>query len=326
MVVDRRLFLASAAGSLLGLAPAVRSAAVEEYPSRSVKVIVPFAPGGGTDVVARPVAAFLSHAFGQQFYVENKSGAGGNVGIEAAARSEGDGYTILMVGVAVVSRPHVSDLKIDPIKQLVPVIQLSRQPLVIAVHPSLGIQKLSELVAMARREPGLRYALGGGAGSEQHILGAWLAQLADITLEPVPYRGGGAALSDLLAGHLRIASIGAAPIIAHYRAGSVRILAQATNERSPSLPDVPTFKEVGFADLVLEQWYGSFVPATTPPAIAASLNTETNKALLDVATREILLNSAHEPVGGSAEAFGRLVAEDFQKYARLAKELNIASL
>ena len=176
----------------------------------------------GTDVVARPAAGFLSRAFGQQFYIENKSGAGGNIGIEAATRSEPDGYTLLMAPVAIVARPHVSDLKIDPIKDLISVIQLSRQPLVIAVHPSLGVRTLTELVAAARREPGLRYGLGGGIGNEQHILGAWFAQLADITLEPVPYRGGGPAINDLLAGHVKVASLGAAPIVQHYLAGSVR--------------------------------------------------------------------------------------------------------
>jgi tripartite-type tricarboxylate transporter receptor subunit TctC len=270
--------------------------------------------------MARPVAGFLSHALGQQFYIENKSGAGGNIGIEAAARSEPDGYTLLMVPVGVVARPHVSDLKLDPVKDLVSVIELSRQPPVIAVHASLGIQKLTEFVAAARREPGLRYGLGGGIGNEQHILGAW----AGITLEPVPYRGGGPAINDLLAGHVKIASLGAAPIIQHYLAGSIRILAQATKERSPSFPDVPTFEEEGFDGLVLAQWYGLFVPATTPQPIVDSLNAQTNKALVDPATREVLIKSGHEPIGGTAEAFQKLAGEDFQKYGRLAKELNIA--
>lgn len=326
--VDRRAFLKGAASALagtgFGLTAAISAAAVR-YPSRSVKVIVPFPPGGGTDVVARPVAGFLSRAFGQQFYIENKSGAGGNIGIEAATRSEPDGYTLLMAPVAIVARPHVSDLKIDPIKDLISVIQLSRQPLVIAVHPSLGVRTLTELVAAARREPGLRYGLGGGIGNEQHILGAWFVQLADITLEPVPYRGGGPAINDLLAGHVKVASLGAAPIVQHYLAGSVRVLAQATKERSPSLPDVPTFEEEGFDGLVLEQWFGLFVPATTPQPIVASLNAETNKALVDAATREVLMKSGHEPIGGSVEAFLKLVGEDFRKYGRLAKELNIAA-
>jgi tripartite-type tricarboxylate transporter receptor subunit TctC len=327
MVIDRRVFLRSA-GCLLGLGSglvALIAAAAERYPSRSVKVIVPFPPGGGTDVVARPVAGFLSRAFGQQFYIENKSGAGGNIGIEAAARSEPDGYTLLIVPVGLVTRPYVSDLKIDPIKDLISVIQLARQPLVIAVHPSLGVQTLTELVAAAHREPGLRYAPGGGIGSEQHILAAWFAQRAGITLEPVPYRGGGPVINDLLAGHVKIASIGAAPIVQHYLAGSIRVLAQAMKERSPSFPDVPTFGEEGFDGLVVEQWFGLFVPAATPQPIVASLNAESNKALLDPETRDLLIKSGQEPVGGSAEAFQKLVSDDFQNYGRLVKELNIAT-
>ena len=328
MVPNRRAFLKAAASALVGTGSSLRaaiSAAAERYPSRSVKVIVPFPPGGGTDIVARPVVGFLSRAFGQQFYIENKSGAGGNIGIEVAARSEPDGYTLLMVPVAVVARPHVSDLKIDPIKDLISVIQLSRQPLVIAVHPSLGVQTLTELVAAARREPGLRYGLGGGIGNEQHVLGAWFAQLAGITLEPVPYRGGGPATNDLLAGHVKVASLGAAPIVQHYLAGTVRVLAQATKERSPNFPDVPTFEEEGFEGLILEQWYGLFVPASTPPPIVASLYAEANKALVDPATRELLIKSGHEPIGGSVETFQKLVSEDFQKFGRLAKELKIGA-
>jgi tripartite-type tricarboxylate transporter receptor subunit TctC len=328
MVPNRRAFLKAAASALVGTGSSLTaaiSAAAERYPSRSVKVIVPFPPGGGTDIVARPVVGFLSRAFGQQFYIENKSGAGGNIGIEVAARSEPDGYTLLMAPVAVVARPHVSDRKIDPIKDLISVIQLSRQPLVIAVHPSLGVQTLTELVAAARREPGLRYGLGGGIGNEQHVLGAWFVQLAGITLEPVPYRGGGPAINDLLAGHVKVASLGAAPIVQHYLAGTVRVLAQATKERSPNFPDVPTFEEEGFEGLILEQWFGLFVPASTPPPIVASLNAEANKALVDPATRELLIKSGHEPIGGSVETFQKLVSEDFQKFGRLAKELKIAA-
>jgi hypothetical protein len=169
-----------------------------------VKVIVPFPPGGATDTAARPIVGYLSRVLGEQFYVENKSGAGGDIGIEAVARSQPDGYTLLIASIAAVTRPYVSNLKVDPVKDLISIVELIRQPLVIAVHPSLGIRTLTELVASARREPDQRYVLGGGIGSEQHILGAWFAHLAGITLEPVPYRGGGPAVNDILAGHVKI--------------------------------------------------------------------------------------------------------------------------
>jgi tripartite-type tricarboxylate transporter receptor subunit TctC len=196
-----------------------------------VKVIVPFPPGGATDTAARPIVGYLSRVLGEQFYVENKSGTGGDIGIEAVARSQPDGYTLLITSIAAVTRPYVSNLKVDPVKDLISIVELIRQPLVIAVHPSLGIRTLTELVASARREPDQRYVLGGGIGSEQHILGAWFAHLAGITLEPVPYRGGDPAVNDLLAGHVKIGSLGATAVIQHHVAGSLYILAQSTKRR-----------------------------------------------------------------------------------------------
>jgi tripartite-type tricarboxylate transporter receptor subunit TctC len=161
-----------------------------------------------------------------------------------------------------------------------------------------------------------------GVGSQQQIVAEWFAQLAGIRLVHVPYRGGGQAINDLMAGHVKIASLGSSPLIPHYKAGTVRLLAQTTAARSPSLPDVPTYQEAGIK-LVLDQWLGVFVPAGTPPAIATRLNTEINKALGETAIRESFLQSAQEPVGGSADAFSRLVREDFAKYERLVRELNI---
>jgi tripartite-type tricarboxylate transporter receptor subunit TctC len=324
MVVDRRLLLKAAASTLVGIGSTVTAASsAEQYPNRSVKVIVPFPPGGATDTAARPIVGYMSRGLGEQFYVENKSGAGGDIGIEAVAKSQPDGYTLLIASIAAVTRPYVSNLKVDPVKDLISIVELIRQPLVIAVHPSLGIRTLTELVASARREPDQRYVLGGGIGSEQHILGAWFAHLAGITLEPVPYRGGGPAVNDLLAGHVKIGSLGATAVIQHYVAGSLRILAQSTKGRSPILPEVPTFEESGFSGLVFEQWIGLFAPAATPQPIVARLNAEANKALVDEATRDILLKSGQEPVGGTSDAFQKLVTEDFQNCGRLVRELNI---
>ena len=161
-----------------------------------------------------------------------------------------------------------------------------------------------------------------GIGSQQHMTAEWFAQIAGIKLEHVPYRGGAQAINDLVAGHVMIGSLGSTPLIPHYKAGTLRLLAQTTAARSPSLPDVPTYEQAGIK-LVLDQWLGAFVPAGTPPAIVARLNSEMNKALAEAAIRESFLQSAQEPVGGSAEQFLRLVREDFAKYERLAKDLNI---
>ena len=182
--------------------------------------------------------------------------------------------------------PHVYKMSIDPLKDLVPVIQLSRQPMVLAAHPSLGISSVAELIALAKQQPGMRYATGSGIGSAQHMVVQWFARLADIKLEQVPYRGGGQAINDLIAGHIKLGSLGSTPLIPFYRAGTLRLLAQSTQARSPSLPDVPTYQEAGSKGLVLDQWLGIFVPAGTPAAIISRLNAATNSALADAAVRE----------------------------------------
>jgi tripartite-type tricarboxylate transporter receptor subunit TctC len=306
--------------TLIALAPTPVSA--QDWPNRPIRFIVPFPAGGSTDVAARVIGEYLSRSLRQQIVVENKTGANGNIGIETAAKSPADGYTILVATDSVSSNPHVYKMSIDPLKELVPVIQLSRQPIVLAAHPSLGVASLAELITLAKQQPGLRYATGSGAGSPQHMVVQWFAQIAGVRLEQVPYRGGAQAINDLVAGHMRLGSLGSTPLIPHYKGGTLRLLAQSMAARSPSLPDVPTFQDAGIK-LVLDQWLGVFVPAGTPTAIGARLNAEIGKALGEAAIRESFLQSAQEPVGGTAEQFAHFVNEEFAKYGRLVKELNI---
>ena len=308
---------------LLALAVAWPLAAQgQDWPSRSIKFVVPYPPGGSTDIAARVLGEYLSRSLGQQIVVENKSGAGGVIGVESGAKSAPDGYTVLIAPDFVASAPHIFKMSVDPLKDLVPVVQLSRQPVALAVHPALGVKSLPELVALAKERPGMSFATSG-VGSQQQIVAEWFAKIAGIKLEHVPYRGGGQAINDLVAGHVKIASLGSSPLIPHYKAGTIRLLAQSTAARSPSLPDVPTYQEAGIEGLVLDQWLGAFVPAGTPPAVAVRLNGEINKALAEAAIRESFLQSAQEPVGGNAEAFARLVRDDFERYRRLVQELNI---
>ncbi len=308
---------------LLALVAALSTGAqAQDWPRRPLRFVVPFPAGGSTDVGARLVGEHLSRSLGQQIIVENKSGANGNIGMETAAKSPADGYTVLVATDAVSSNPHIYKMNVDPLKGLTPVIQLSRQPMVLAAHPSLGVASLAELIALAKQQPGLRYATGSGVGA-QHMVVQWFASIAGIKLEQVPYRGGAPAINDLIAGHVKLGSLGSTPLIPHYKAGTLRLLAQSTEKRSPSLPDVPTYQEAGIKGLVLDQWVGVFVPAGTPPAIGMRLNTEINKALAEAAIRDGFLQSGQEPVGGSAEAFSQLVHRDFETYARLVKELNI---
>ena len=301
---------------------AAPSARCEEWPARTIRLLVPFPPGGSTDVGARLIGNFLAQSLKTQVIVENRSGADGNIGMDAAAKSVPDGYTVLVTTDAVASNVHVFRIGFDPLKAFLPVIQISRQPVVLAVHPTLGVATLEEFLALARRQPGMSIA-SSGVGSQQQIVAEWFAKLAGISLAHVPYRGGAPAITDLVAGHVKIASLGSTPLIPHYRAGAIRLLAQSTAMRSPSLPDVPTYEEAGIKGLVLAQWLGVFVPAGTPAPIIERLNTEINKALAEPSIRDNLLKAAQEPVGGSAAQFEKLFRDDYDKFARLAKELNI---
>jgi tripartite-type tricarboxylate transporter receptor subunit TctC len=320
-MITRRTF----AVALTGLPLLARSgfAQSQSWPTRSIRVVVPFPAGGSTDVGARLIAEQLSRVFHQQVYVENKSGANGTVGIEDAAKSKPDGYTILVSTDSVASNPHVYHSNVDPTKDLLPVIQISRQPIVLAVHPSLGVNSVAELIALAKKQPGLPYATGSGAGSGQHIAVQWFAEIAGIKFEHVPYRGGGQAINDLIGGHVKIGSLGSTPLMPHYKAGTLRLLAQTTKARAPSLPEVPTYEEAGIKDLVLTQWLGVFAPAATPAAIAERLNGEIGKALADAGVQKNLQDSAQEPIGGTPEQFADLVREDYTKLGRLVKDLNI---
>jgi len=294
-----------------------------QWPARPIRMIVPFPPGGSTDIATRPVADRLSRALGQSVVVENRSGAGGNIGTEFVAKSAPDGYTVLIAADQVVSNPHTyRNLGYQTLKDFLPVIQLTRQPVVLAVHPSLGANSVADLVALARQKPGLGFATSG-AGSQQHMAGEWFAKLAAIQLTHVPYKGGGQAITDLVAGQVPIGSLGSSPVIPHYKAGKLKVLAQTTRTRSAALPDVPTYEESGYKGLVIEQWLGVMVPAGTASEIVSRLNAEINKALADPVLRERYFQAALEPVGGTVEQFGALVREDFDKYARLVKDLNI---
>jgi len=321
-MITRRNFAMSLAALPLGLSP-IAAARAESYPDRPIRFVVPFPAGGSTDVGTRLIARYLSGSLGRQVYVENRSGANGTIGVEAVAKSEPDGYTLLATIDTVASNQFVFNTNIDPAKDLTPIIEVSRQPIVFAAHPSLGVNTLAELIALAKSQPGLRYATGSGLGSPQHMAMQWFGKLAGVTLEQVPYRGGGQAINDLLGGHVKLGALGSTPLIPHYKAGTLRLLAQSTAARSSSLPDVPTFAEAGVSGLVLEQWLGVFAPVHTPAAITMRLNTEIGRALSDPAVRKGLLDSAQEPVGGSAEEFTRFVGAASLQFARLVKELNI---
>ncbi len=310
---------------VIGLLIAFAAGAVsaQGWPSKPLRWIVPFPPGGSTDIAARAVGDRVGQALRQSVVIENRAGAGGNIGLELVAKSAPDGYTAVISPDSITSNPHTyKNIGFQPLKDFLPVIQLARQPVVLAAHPSLGVNSVAELVAMAKAKPGIAFATSG-AGSQQHMMGEWFAKMAGIQLTHIPYKGGGQAITDLVGGQVPLGSLGSSPVIPHYKSGKLKLLAQSTRTRAPTLPEVPTYEEAGFKGLVLDQWLGMLVPAGTPPEVIARLNAEIGRALAEPAVRERFAQSALEPIGGSAEQFGKLIRDDYEKYGRLVKELGI---
>lgn len=315
----RRALLPFLAGCL---ALSAFAAAAQDWPSKPIRIVVPFPSGGTTDTAVRPLAERLSQKLGVSVVVENKPGAAGRIGYDFAAKAAPDGYTLLAGTDSLGLQPHLDPPpNYDPIRDFAPIAQLSSQPLVVAVHPSLGVTTLQQLVALGRtqREP-IGYATSG-IGSSQNFAGEWFARVSGLKMLHVPYRGGGQAVNDLLAGQVQLAVLGIAPLIPYQKAGRIRILAVTTAERSPALPDVPTLKELGY-DVVVDQWMALLAPAKVPPAILERLNAEVNTALRDPRLREIYAGVAMRPVGGTAQDLDTLLKSDYRRFGTLTKELN----
>lgn len=302
---------------------AADSAFAQGWPAKPLRWIVPYPPGGSTDIAARAIGERVAQYLGQPVVIENRAGAGGNIGFELAAKSAPDGYTAVIAPDSAVSNPHIyRNIGFQTTKDFIPVVQLARQPVVLAVHPSIGVSSVAELVALAKAKPGLGFATSG-AGSQQHMTFEWFAKMAGIQVTHVPYKGGGQAITDLVGGQVTVGSLGSSPLIPHYKAGKLKLLAQSTKTRAPSLPEIPTYEESGYPGLVLDQWLGVLLPARTPAEVVARLNAEIGRALAEPVVRERFALSALEPIGGSSEQFAKLVRDDYEKYAKLVKDLNI---
>jgi tripartite-type tricarboxylate transporter receptor subunit TctC len=320
--IRRRDFIAGTAAAMT--VAATRATAQEGWPARPVHFIVPLAAGGGIDFIARQVGEVLTRTLGQQVVVENRTGAGGTLGMDQAMKSDPDGYTVLITNDNAASAPHIMGLPHDYTKELVPVVYLGRQSQILAVHSSIGVNTVAELITYAKANPGLGFATSG-VGSNQHVFGEWFKRESGLKIEHVPYRGAGQAINDLIAAHVKIGFLGPTALKPHYDAGTLRLLAQSASVRSPVLKDVPTFEEAGFKGLVLDAWYAAFVPKGTPQAIVTRLNSEMNKALKDPKLLENFVKGVVEPVGGTPEDLAKVARADSEKYAKLVKELNIKS-
>ena len=300
---------------LLCLVAVTSAAHADDYPTRPIRLIVPFAPGGGNDTVARLVGESLGKRLGQPVVVDNRTGAGGVVGAEAAAKAPADGYTLFLGGVgshAINPNLH-KDLPYDPIKDFTAVSLLASAPLVLVVHPSLPAQSVQQLIGFARSHPGkLNYASNGN-GSSSHLAAVMFASLAGIDMVHIPYKGLSPALTDLLSGQDELMFSSAIAILPHVRAGKLRILAVTSKKRMSLLPDIPTIAESGVANYETSSWYGVLAPAGTRPEIVRRLHDEIVKVLAQDDVRKALAQEGAEPVGNSSEEFAEFIRLEKQR-------------
>ncbi len=307
-----------AAGAAIAQAPATQG-----YPQRPVRIIVPFGAGGANDVVVRIVATRLTDVIGQQVVVDNRTGAGGLVGTEIAARAVPDGYTLLGTATPHVIFPHLhKKLPFDTLRDFAPIMQIGGQPYAITVHPSLGVSTIKELIALAQKQPGVINYASSGNGGAQHMFAALFVHMAKINMVHVPYKDSGLGRADLLGGQVKVGCLGIASVINHHKAGQLRIIAVTSAKRSPELPDIPAIAEtVPGYDASL--WSGLLAPRGTPPAIIERLHREVSKVLQ---TKDV--NDAYERVGTyvvstDPKAFGEYIALEFAKWRGVVRAVNL---
>ena len=291
----------------------------QTYPAKTVRVVVPFAPGGGIDLMARIVSQRLQEDLGQSFIVDNRPGAGGVVGSEVVATARPDGYTLLAVPISHTANVSLTKLSFDPVRDFAPIIHLASAPNVVLVHPSLPVKTISEFTRLARQHPGQLSYASSGNGSSTHLAAELFKMLAKIELLHVPYKGGGPALIDLLGGQVSM-YIGSLPAsLPHVRSRKLKGLAVTSAVRANALPDVPTVIEAGVAGYEYVGWYGLLAPASTPAAVIERLNGETNKILRQAAIVEKLATDGAQPVGGTPAQFADHIRNEISKWASVVK-------
>ena len=303
--------------------PAV-APAQESYPARPIRLIVPFAPGGGTDITARAVAVRLTESFGQSVVVDNRPGANGTIGVDLTANSAPDGYTITMISSShAVNVGLYPKLPYDLLKDLTPVTQATSQPYAMVIHPSIPAKTVKEFIAYAKSKPGTVNYGSSGTGGISHLGGAWLAQLTGTDMVHIPYKGGAPATLDLIAGrnHMQLGTfLLTGP---HIKAGKLRVLAVTTPKRWHGTPDIPTVQESGIPGFAITQWYGMLAPAKTPPAIVGRLNKEIARVLHLPDVKEKLAADGADAVGSPAAEFGAHVKSEVAKYAKIVKQVGL---
>jgi tripartite-type tricarboxylate transporter receptor subunit TctC len=294
------------------------------WPTKPIRFIVPFPPGGATDVAARAVSDKLSKAVNQQVVIENRAGAAGAIGSAEVARAEPDGHTFLFGTDSVVTlHLAMKNVHFDVLRDFVPVTQVTTQPLALAVHAAVPANTVQEFVALARANPGKYSFAHSGIGTGQHLSGELLKQLAKIDIVHVPYKGGAPAIQDLVAGQVPAAVLGSTPLIPYQKSGRIKILAFTSKDRFPTMPEIPTLNESGFPGFDTGQWLGLLAPRGTSAEVVNRLYAETKKALALEDVRQRLAQAALLPVGSSPKEFEALIRADLERWTALAKSIGL---
>ena len=304
---------------VLGCALAVPASA-QTYPTRSVRVVVPFAPGGAVDLVARTVAPRLNEALGQPVVVDNRGGAGGTIGTDIVAKARPDGHTLLVASMGVaVNAVLYPKLPYDTLKDLAPITTLGEQPNIVVVHPSVAAKSMGDLLALARAKPGQVTYGSGGVGSNSHLATVLLAQTARVDLLHVPYKGLGPAVAELVGGQVNLVVSNVSTALPHVKSGRLRLLAVTSARRFPLLADTPTVSESGVPGHESSGWYGMWSTAGTPPAVLARLHQQTVAILESAAVKEQFSAQGLQAIPVSPEAFGKRVREEIRKWGPVVK-------
>lgn len=309
----------------LALATCPLDAWAQGYPARLIKLVVAFPPGGTTDIIARVLAEAVGKRLGQQIIVENRPGAGGNLGTEAVARAAPDGYTLSLctIGTCAMNAAIYASMPYDVERDFIPVVLVGSVSNVLTVNPSVPAKTVKELVALAKSKPGALTYGSTGYGSSPHFAGELLKAMAGVEMTHVTYKGSAPAIIDLRGGQIDVFFDNAPSILPHVKAGAVRALATTGAKRSKQLPDVPTMQEAGFPGFVIQPWWAVLVPAKTPPAIVAKLNQAFNEALRDPAVIKRFEEVDLDPAGGTPDQLHALIRSESAKWGKLARSRNI---
>lgn len=302
---------------------AAATAGAQDYPAKAVRIIVPFAPGGSNDIVGRILAAHLTDRLGRQFVIDNRGGAGGLVGTEMVWKSAPDGYTLLVISVAFPMNAAVYKLPYDPMKAFTPVVLLGTGTNGFAVHPTLPVKNVKELIALAKARPGQLQYSSAGVGTFQHLSSEMFKSMAGVNILHVPYKGGGPATIDLIAGQVQMSIGSLIVILPHQRNNKIRIIATGGLKRAAALPDVPTVNESGVPGYEANNWWGVMAPAGTPDAVVRKLNAESNAVMALPETRKRLAGEGAESLNVTPEQFYKHIQGEIAKWGKVTKEANI---